>query len=141
MTSSDENHDRQPAVAIGHQQIFVSELERSYAFFCDIGLQPVFCVDGVAAVDLRGGTHLLLIKSTDRKKLDRNVSFDFMIDDEKREALVAFHDDILRKEIKCSEVTVDPSYGHFSLKVVDPDGREITVCTRHVVDGGNWFPA
>ncbi len=141
MMSSDENHNRQPALAIGHQQFFVSDLERSYAFFCDIGLQPVFCVDGVAAVDLRGGTHLLLIKSTDRKKLDRNVSFDFMIDDDKREALVAFHDDILRKEIKCSEVTVDPSYGHFSLKLVGPDGREITVCTRHVVDVGNWSSA
>src|SRR5579862_5487245 len=49
-------------LAVGHLVFKVADLERSCQFYSNLGIPP-FAIDGkVALIELRGGTHLLLLE-------------------------------------------------------------------------------
>ena len=54
-----------PAVALGHFVMKVQNIEASYHFYTGLGLRPFGTFPGLAVVEMRGGTHLLLFQRDD----------------------------------------------------------------------------
>ena len=57
--------DDLPAAALGHFVMKVRNAERSYQFYAGLGLRPFDTFPGMAIIELRGGTHLLLFQEGD----------------------------------------------------------------------------
>src|SRR5713226_6292575 len=55
----DESRGR-PQVAIGHMWLKVSDISRAAQYFVSLGLRPIHQGQGIAVLELRGGTHLVL---------------------------------------------------------------------------------
>ena len=53
------------AVAIGHFVMKVSDIDISYQFYTKLGLRPFGIYSDLAVVELRGGTHILLLSKND----------------------------------------------------------------------------
>ena len=51
-----------PPVGLGHATITVSDLDASHRFYTHLGLRSLDKGDGIAILELRGGTHLLLFE-------------------------------------------------------------------------------
>ncbi len=51
---------RRPQVAIGHMWLKVSDISRAAQYFVSLGLRPIHQGQGIAVLELRGGTHLVL---------------------------------------------------------------------------------
>jgi predicted lactoylglutathione lyase len=50
-------------LAVAHLVFKVADLKRSCQFYSNLGLPPFFVEEKVAIIELRGGTHLVLLKS------------------------------------------------------------------------------
>lgn len=59
-----------PPVWIGHVDLKVRSLRDSEDFYLALGLRPVFKNDGVCILELRGGTHLILILDAESPSTD-----------------------------------------------------------------------
>ena len=57
--------DLLPAAALGHFVMKVENVEASYQFYIGLGLRAFDTFPGMAIVELRGGTHLLLFQKDD----------------------------------------------------------------------------
>jgi catechol 2,3-dioxygenase-like lactoylglutathione lyase family enzyme len=101
---------------------------RSFSFYRDLGLRPTHeprSADGIAELELRGGTHLVLVLDADARTEGRGGPFDFMADD-----LDALHDSMANNGIEVSAIARE---GHASFTFHDPDGWVVTVNDSHVV--------
>jgi len=49
-----------PEIGVGHIALTVSDVAASARFYASLGLQPCHEGGGIAILELRGGTHLLL---------------------------------------------------------------------------------
>src|SRR5205823_4597476 len=84
-------------------------------FYRDLGLRQVHeprANDGIAELEMRGGTHLVLVLDTDARTDGRVAPFDLMADD-----LDALHDKI---EAGGAEVSAIERGGHASFTFRDP---------------------
>jgi catechol 2,3-dioxygenase-like lactoylglutathione lyase family enzyme len=54
-----------PAAALGHFVMKVQNVEASYDFYTGLGLRAFGTFPGMAIVEMRGGTHLLLFQKDD----------------------------------------------------------------------------
>jgi catechol 2,3-dioxygenase-like lactoylglutathione lyase family enzyme len=113
-----------PSVWIGHTVLAVSDLERAADFWRDLGMRAIERNENVAILELRGGTHLVLVPGSPGR--DTDAPFDLMVDDV--EATHAAY----------AAAGLDPSpieHGriHDAFTVVDPDGYRVTVNSSHVV--------
>jgi catechol 2,3-dioxygenase-like lactoylglutathione lyase family enzyme len=112
-----------PSVWIGHTVLTVGDVDRSADYWRDLGLREVERNQDVAVLELRGGTHLLLLAgSTDAD----DAPFDLMVED-----LDATH-------AKWSAQGLDPSpiesgRFHTFFTVRDPNGYLVKVYSSHVV--------
>lgn len=121
------DNDR-PALWIGHIAIATHDIARSFAFYRDLGLRPVHeprGTDPIAELEMRGGTHLVLVLDPDAKITGRAAPVDFMAED-----LDALHDSM---ESGGTEVSAIERGGHASFTFRDPDGWVVTVNDTHVV--------
>src|ERR1700740_1743737 len=57
--------DSLPAAALGHFVMKVQNIEASHQFYIGFGLRAPAAFPGLAIVELRGGTHLLLFQKDD----------------------------------------------------------------------------
>lgn len=115
-----------PSVAIGHVTLRVSDIARSAEFYRRLGLRTIVEKPGLAILELRGGTHLLLFKARSKQRRRVIRSFDFMVDDA----------DALRDELKSSgivpgDLREDRLSGHRMFDLADPDGHVITILSDH----------
>jgi len=104
-------------------------LEAGKRFYVALGMRPCdsVSVPGVYYVlELRGGTHLLLVQSPDEMMEILDPTFDLMVDD-----IGAFRDHLEAHHIACTEVTLHQLIGHRRFFVTDPDGRRIAIHSSH----------
>ena len=116
--------DERPAVWIGHAVLPVRDLERAAAFWRELGMRDIERNENVAILELRGGTHLILVPGT--PPTDADAPFDLMVED-----IDAAH-------ARYTKAGLDPSpieHGriHSAFTVVDPSGYRVTVNSSHVV--------
>ena len=106
-----EAPDERPALWVGHVVLATHDVIRSFAFYRDL--------------ELRGGTHLVLVLDADARTEGRGGPFDFMADD-----LDALHDSLESNGVEVSAIARE---GHASFTFKDPDGWVVTVNDSHVV--------
>ena len=115
--------DERPQVWIGHALLTVTDLDASTAFWSSIGMRLVETNPHVTVLELRGGTHLVLVPGAPSPG---EAPFDLMVED-----LDATH-------AAWSDAGIDPSpiargRIHDSFVARDPDGYVVTVNSSHVV--------
>lgn len=118
--------DERPPVWIGHVALGVPDPAASGAFLERLGMRPVERGDGIAILELRGGTHLLLLRSDAAPEPGTAAPFDLMVDD-----LEASRDELEARGLAPSAVQRSPFHHFFT--VTEPGGHEITVNSSHVV--------
>ncbi len=101
----------------------VSNVSRSVEFWREIGMRQVEHNEHVAVLELRGGTHLVLVPGTPNPG---GAPFDLMVDD-----LEATHAAWSARGLKPSDI--ERGRIHSAFTVPDPDGYVVTVNSTHVV--------
>ncbi len=121
MTSIDER----PDVWIGHVDLPTTDVEKSRDCLLKLGCRPIADLDGISILELRGGTHLVLIPSKDA--LPEAAPFDLMVED-----LEATHRKLT--ELGLSPSDISSGRIHSSFTVVDPSGQSVVFNSTHVSD-------
>ncbi len=117
--------DDRPSVWVGHITLHTHCLDESETFMQKIGMRPIFRGDEVAVLELRGGTHVVLLKQDSPG--EGNADFDLMVED-----LEETHRDYGARGLEPSEVTRGDIHDSFTIR--DPGGMLITVNSTHVSD-------
>ena len=102
----------------------VTDVERSAAFWRDVGMREVGRDENVAVLELRGGTHLVILAGP--SEAGTEAPFDLMVDD-----LEATHADWANRGFEPSPI--EPGRIHSVFTVRDPDGYIVTVNSSHVM--------
>ncbi len=118
--------DDRPVVAVGHVRLHTGDVAESAAFYEAIGLRPVMAWDGMAILELRGGTHLLLIEVDDEMQMTLDPVFDLMVDD-----LDTYQEMLLAAGITPSGTSWHAKIGHQRFRIEDPDGHRVYVYSDH----------
>jgi catechol 2,3-dioxygenase-like lactoylglutathione lyase family enzyme len=113
-----------PPVWIGHARLTVSDLGRSAEFWRTVGMREIERNEHVAVLELRGGTHLVLLPGTPVASTD--APFDLMVED-----LEATHAEWEHGGLDVSPIERGRIHSAFVLR--DPDGNRVTVNSSHVV--------
>lgn len=101
------------------------QLEGSAAFMAQLGMRPMFRGEDVAVMELRGGTHLVLLKQDEIEHGD--AAFDLMV-----ENIDATHADFVTRGFNPSPIVRGRI--HASFTVTEPAGHRITFNSTHVSD-------
>jgi catechol 2,3-dioxygenase-like lactoylglutathione lyase family enzyme len=132
-------------LAVAHLVFRVADLKSSCQFYSNLGIPP-FAVDGEAAIiELRGGTHLILLeadqpagegiaKSLTGQFHERfSEQFDLMIRGKDLNDLKEYRLELISRGIAVGEIPEETFYGHHLFCIKDPDGNGITVYTSHAI--------
>jgi catechol 2,3-dioxygenase-like lactoylglutathione lyase family enzyme len=122
-----QDDKERPSLWVGHIAIATHDLLRSFAFYRDLGLRAVHeprATDPIAELEMRGGTHLVLVLDPDAKISGRPMPVDLMAED-----LDALHDSMEQVGVEVSAIARG---GHASFTFRDPDGWVVTVNDSHV---------
>ena len=120
---SDE--DQRPPLAVAHVVLETDRMQPSSEFLGKIGLRSVFEGPEVSVYELRGGTHLILMRKDSVEK--GNAPFDLMVDD-----LHATHRQFVELGLEPSAIEARPAIDHEVFTVRDPGGQNITFFSSHV---------
>lgn len=118
------DHDQRPPVWVGHIVLETDRLAESEQFMRTIGMRSVVQRPEVAVLELRGGTHLVLMAKAGA--IAGEAPFDLMVED-----LQATHQRFI-------ELGLDPtpiartSSNHECFTVREPSGHVITFMSNHV---------
>jgi catechol 2,3-dioxygenase-like lactoylglutathione lyase family enzyme len=119
--------DERPALWVGHVALATHDLARSLDFYRGLGLRQLRepgVADVFVELEMRGGTHLVLVLDPDAKTNGRAAPFDLMADD-----LDALHATMTQRGIDPSPIARG---GHDVFTFRDPDGYVVTVNSSHV---------
>ena len=108
---------------IGHALLTVSDLRRSAQWWTGIGMREIERNEHVVVLELRGGTHLVLVPGAPDAA---GAPFDLMVDD-----LDATHRAWTDLGVDVSEI--ERGRIHNTFTATDPDGYVVTVNSSHVV--------
>ena len=109
---------------IGHTVLAVADLEASADFWLGLGMREVERTSDVAVLELRGGTHLLLLPGD--PEAGTGAPFDLMVED-----LDATHRQWADRGLEPS--AIEQRQFHTSFTVRDPNGYVVTIYSSHVV--------
>ena len=128
-------------LAVAHLVFKVADLKISCQFYSNLGLPPFAIDDNVAIVELRGGTHLLLLEGDQLADMAESVTgqfhkrlaeqFDLMIKGKSLDELKTYRLDLISRGIAAGEIPDEMFYGHHLFCIKDPDGNGITIYTSH----------
>jgi len=116
--------DLRPPVWIGHVVMRTSRLEETANFMCKLGMRSIVQRKEVAVLELRGGTHLVLLANPTATAGD--APFDLMVED-----LNATHEQFVDLGLEPTPIE-RTSPEHESFKVREPSGHVITFYSNHV---------
>jgi catechol 2,3-dioxygenase-like lactoylglutathione lyase family enzyme len=132
-------------LAVAHLVFKVADLKRSCQFYSNLGIPP-FAIDGkVALIELRGGTHLLLLEVDQLAGGDVAESvtgqfherfseqFDLMIKGKGLNELENYRSELASRGIAAGEIPDETFFGHYLFCIKDPDGNGITIYTSHAI--------
>ena len=117
--------DRRPQVAVAHVVLETDRMDESARFMQTIGMRPVFLGPQVSVLELRGGTHLILMRKDN--VAGGSAPFDLMVDD-----IHAAHRRFASRGLGPSPIEARPATGHEVFTVPEPAGHVITVFSSHV---------
>lgn len=118
------NEDLRPPVWVGHVVLETDRLAESTAFMRKIGMRSVVERPEVAVLELRGGTHLVLIAKP--AITPREAPFDLMVED-----LRSTHE--LFTELGLEPTPIEKlSREHDYFKIREPAGHVISIVSNHV---------
>ena len=118
--------DVRPTLWIGHVVLMVPSPDESKRFFLDLGLRDAEPGTGpVAVLELRGGTHLLLLPASEPVAPGADAPFDLMVDD-----IDAFHAQVAARGY--APGPVEEAHFHRCFRVREPGGHRLTVNSTHV---------
>jgi catechol 2,3-dioxygenase-like lactoylglutathione lyase family enzyme len=118
--------DGRPDVWVGHLMLAVRDVQRSADFWRDLGMREIERNEDVAIMELRGGTHLLLVPGAGDATDGTGGPFDLMVDD-----LEATH--ARWQAGGLAPTPIAPTAHHTAFEVRDPDGYVVSVYSSHVV--------
>ena len=113
-----------PSVWIGHAVLTVSDVDTSADYWRDLGMREVERNEHVAVLELRGGTHLVLVPGTPPD--DADTPFDLMVED-----VDATHAEWAARGLDPTPIERGRIHAAFTMR--DPDGYRVTVNSSHVV--------
>lgn len=118
------NEDSRPLVGIAHVVMNTDRMDESAHFMRAIGMRPIFEGPQVSVYELRGGTHLILMRQDNVAGSD--APFDLMVDD-----LHATHDRFVTLGLAPSSIEARPAIDHEVFTVREPAGHVITFFSSH----------
>ena len=132
-------------LAVAHLVFKVADLKSSCQFYSNLGIPP-FAIDGkIALIELRGGTHLLLLEVdqlagegvaeslTGQFHKRFSEQFDLMIEGKGLDELKNYRSEIINRGIAAGEIPDETFFGHHLFCIKDPDGNGITIYTSHAI--------
>ena len=134
-----------PELAVGHLVFKVANLKSSCQFYSNLGLPPFAIDEEVAIIELRGGTHLLLLEVDQQAGEDVAESltgqfhqrfseqFDLMIKGKDLNELKKYRLELTSRGIAAGEIPDETFFGHYLFCIKDPDGNGITIYTSHAI--------
>ena len=132
-------------LAVAHLVIKVADLKSSCEFYSNLGIPPFAIDEEGAIIELRGGTHLILL-SVDQptgegvaesltgqfhKKFSEQ--FDLMINGKGLDELKKYRLELISQGIAAGEIPDETFFGHHLFCIKDPDGNGITIYTSHAI--------
>ncbi len=124
MTKNDS--DPRPAVWVGHTVMGVPDVAKTVEFMIRLGTRLVEQGPGIGILELRGGTHLLLMRSEDPVPSDATAPFDLMVED-----VDAAHAEYKAAGLAPSAIEAGPHHRAFT--VTAPSGHRVTINSSHVI--------
>jgi catechol-2,3-dioxygenase len=132
-------------LAVAHLVFKVADLRRSCQFYSNLGIPPFATDEESAIIELRGGTHLILLEAdqpagegiaeslTGQFHERFSEQFDLMIKGKDLNDLKQYRLELISRGIAAGEIADEMFYGHHLFCVKDPDGNGITVYTSHAI--------
>ena len=132
-------------LAVAHLVFKVADLKSSCQFYSNLGIPPFFSDEEVAIIELRGGTHLILLsvdsmagegiaESLTGQFHERfSEQFDLMIKGKSLDELQAYRLALVSRGIAVGELSDETFFGHRLFCIKDPDGNGITIYTSHSI--------
>jgi hypothetical protein len=118
-------NDQRPPVWVGHVVLETDRMADTAQFMRTSGMRPVFQGLEVSVYELRGGTHVILMRKS--TVVAGNAPFDLMVDD-----LHATHKHLTLLGLAPSPIEARPPIDHEVFTVREPAGHVITVFSSHV---------
>jgi catechol-2,3-dioxygenase len=132
-------------LAVGHLAFKVADLKSSCQFYSNLGIPPFAIEEKVAIIELRGGTHLLLLEVdqlagagiaeslTGQFHKRFSEQFDLMIKGKGLNELKKYRLELISRGIAAGEIPDEAVFGHYLFCIKDPDGNGITIYTSHAI--------
>jgi len=132
-------------LAVAHLVFKVADLESSCEFYSNLGIPPFAIEEGVAIIELRGGTHLILLEVdqpagegvaeslTGQFHERLSEQFDLMIKGKGLNELKKYRSELIGRGIAAGEIPDETFFGHHLFCLKDPDGNGITIYTSHAI--------
>lgn len=114
-----------PSVSVAHVVLHTDRMTESAQFMRAIGMRPIFDGPDVSVYEMRGGTHLILVKK--EEIVPGEATFDLMVDD-----LRATHQRFTALGLSPSPIEARPQIDHEVFTVREPAGHRITFFSSHV---------
>jgi catechol-2,3-dioxygenase len=121
----------------------VVNLKSSCQFYANLGLPPFFIEEKIAIIELRGGTHLVLLSVDELAGEDVaegvtgqfhkrfSEQFDLMIEGKGLDELKKYRSELISRGIAAGQIPDETVFGHYLFCIKDPDGNGITIYTSH----------
>jgi catechol 2,3-dioxygenase-like lactoylglutathione lyase family enzyme len=116
--------DTRPRVWVGHVALLVPDVARAKSFFLSLGLRDAEPESTVGVLEMRGGTHLLLLPGNRPVDAGTRAPFDLMVDDH-----VDARARYVSQGFTVSEMQKSPFHEFFTVR--EPNGYEIVVNSSH----------
>ena len=117
-------NDARPPVWVGHVVLESDRLDETVRFMQTIGMRTIFPGPRVAVLELRGGTHLVVIAKDEVAAGD--APFDLMVED-----LRATHRQFAALGLAPTPIEAAGNMPHEFFRVREPAGHVITFYSNH----------
>ena len=116
--------EQRPPVGVAHVMLQTDRMKESARFMRQLGMRPIFDGPEISVYEMRGGTHLLLMRRD--RVLAGEAPFDLMVDD-----LHETHRHLSALGLAPSPIEARPAIGHEVFTLREPAGHLISVFSSH----------